>query len=34
MKLYRLIRFGPGLYRASRRLGFGRLHSLSIVLWP
>jgi hypothetical protein len=32
--LYRLLRFGPALYLAARRLGGTRLGALRIVLWP
>jgi hypothetical protein len=32
--LYRLVRFGPGLYRSARRLGGTRGHALLLVLWP
>lgn len=32
--LWRLVRFGPGLYRSVRNLGGSRLRALAIVLWP
>jgi hypothetical protein len=32
--IYRMLRYGPALYRSSRRLGGSRWHALSIVVWP
>jgi hypothetical protein len=32
--LWRMLRHGPALYRASRRVGGSRLASLAVVIWP
>lgn len=32
--IYRMIRFGPALYRSSRALGGSRWHALQLVVWP
>lgn len=32
--LWRILRFGPALYRASRKLGFSRRYSLRVALTP
>lgn len=32
--LWRLVRYGPALYRASRRLGASRRHALFLALFP
>ncbi len=33
-ELYRLVRYGPRLYRASRRIGMSRRHAIAVVLVP
>lgn len=32
--LWRLLRYGPALYRASRKLGSSRWHALNVAVWP
>jgi hypothetical protein len=32
--LYRMFRYGPALYRASRALGGTRWEALKLVVWP
>jgi ABC-type Fe3+ transport system permease subunit len=34
MGLVRMLRFGPALYRSSRKLGGSRWRALCIVVWP
>jgi hypothetical protein len=34
MNLWRMFRYGPALYRATRRLGGSRLHALALAIWP
>lgn len=32
--VYRMLRYGPALYRAARRLGSTRSYALKLVIWP
>ena len=34
MRLWRILRYGPALYLAMRRIGGSRRGALSIAMWP